>query len=206
MLYKGIVDNRKREMTGDDRRACENLPLQKYISYHFLLRDSLISNGCLEKPGCIWNADETGFNIGANKSKVIGPSRKDIPVPQISAGKQRLTVMYCGNASGQMMPPLFVFPEPKPRAYDPLNRAPEGNYIAYTKKGRMDGTTFSKFSDHFDKVAGIERPVVLLLDNVGSHISQEVFVKAKKKDILLYRIVPNTTHLMQPFDKVYSVL
>ncbi|XP_060599869.1 jerky protein-like [Ruditapes philippinarum] len=139
--------------------------------------------------------------MGANKSKVIGPSRKDIPVPQISVGKQRLTVMYCGNASGQMMPPFFVFPEPKPRAYDPLNGVPEGSYIAYTKKGWMDGTTFSKFIDHFDKFAGVERPVVLLLDSVGSHISQKVFVKAKEKDIELYRIVSNETHLMQPLDK-----
>ncbi|XP_060076693.1 uncharacterized protein LOC132556326 [Ylistrum balloti] len=98
------------------------------------------------------------------------------------------------------MPPFFVYPELKPRAYMPLTGAAEGSSIAYTKKDWMDGI-FSHFTDHFNKFAGTERPVVLLLDKVGSHISQEVFMKAKERGIELYRIVPNATHLMQPLDK-----
>lgn len=162
----------------------------------------LISKDLLDKPSRIWNADESGFNMGSNKSKVIGPARSTKShVPHVTAGKQRLTVMYCGNASGQMMPPFFVYPEPKPRGYNPLTGAQEGSEIKYTKKGWMDAATFSLFIDHFDKFAGAERPVLLLIDSVSSHVDCSVFQKAKEKGIELYRLVPNATHLMQPLDK-----
>ena len=62
-------------------------------------RDFLIKLSLIEKPSWIWNADETGFNMSSNKSKVIEPSRKDMNVPIISGGQQRLTVMFCGNAA-----------------------------------------------------------------------------------------------------------
>ena len=163
-------------------------------------RDFLISKNLIDKPSRIWNADETGFNMGSNKSKVIGPARVT-RVPHVTAGKQRLTVMYCGSASGQMMPPFFVYPGPRPRGYNPLTGSTEGSDIAYTKKGWMDATTFAKFIDHFDKHAGTERPVILLIDSVSSHIDLSVFSDAISKGIQLYRIVPNATHLMQPMDK-----
>lgn len=65
----------------------------------------------------------------------------------------------------------------------------------------MDRGTFAQFMDHFNKHAGIERPVVLLFDSVSSHVDHDVFIKAKAQGIELYRIVPNATHLMQPLDK-----
>jgi hypothetical protein len=34
--------------------------------------------------------------------------------------KRDLTVLYSANAEGETMPPLFVYPEPKPMSYDPL--------------------------------------------------------------------------------------
>ncbi|KAH3800455.1 hypothetical protein DPMN_154088 [Dreissena polymorpha] len=67
---------------------------------------------CLDKPGCIWNADGTGFNMGSNVTKVIGPSERNCHVPHITAGKQRLTVMYCGSASGKMIPPFLSSQSP----------------------------------------------------------------------------------------------
>ncbi|WAR12712.1 hypothetical protein MAR_026892, partial [Mya arenaria] len=106
-------------------------------------RNFLISIDCLDKPSHIWNADESGFNMGSASVKVIGPTRRDLAVPHITAGKQRLTVMYCGRATGEMMPPFFVFPEPNPRSYNPLNGSLEGSAIAYTKKGWMDSKTFN---------------------------------------------------------------
>jgi hypothetical protein len=142
-----------------------------------------------------------GFNIGANKSKVIGSARRDLAVPHITSGKQRLTVMFCGNAAGQMLPPYFVYPEPKPKGYNPLSGALEGADIAYTKKGWINNITFGKFIDHFDKFSGQERPIVLLFDSVSSHIDPDIFLSAKAKGIDLYRIVPNAIHLMQPLDK-----
>jgi hypothetical protein len=46
--------------------------------------------------------------------------------------------MFCGNAAGQMLPPYFVYPEPKPKGYNPLSGALKGADIAYTQKGWMN--------------------------------------------------------------------
>lgn len=76
--------------------------------------------------------------------------------------------MFCGVAAGQIMRPHFVYPdEPSPKWYNPPNGSIEGSHIAYTPKGWMDRSTFAQFMDHFDKHAGIERPVVLLFDSVN---------------------------------------
>jgi hypothetical protein len=58
----------------------------------------------------------------------------------------------------------------------------------------MDAATFEKFMDHFDRYAGCERPVVLLLESVGSHVDMTVFQSAVQKGIDLHRIIPNATH------------
>ena len=81
-------------------------------------RDFLISKDLVNSPSRIWNAVKARFNMVANKANVIGPPRRDLAVPHITSGKQRLTVMFCGNASGQMMPPYFVYPQPE--GYNPL--------------------------------------------------------------------------------------
>jgi hypothetical protein len=99
----------------------------------------------------------------------------------------------------------YVYPEPKPKGYNPLNGSIVGSQIAYTPKGWIDRSTFSQFIDHFNKHAGNERPVVLLFDSVSSHVDHDVFMKAKSLGIELYRIVPNATHFMQPLDKVFLV-
>ena len=105
---------------------------KKTDKWYIDFRDFLIKINLIDEPSRIWNADETGFNMSSNKCKVIGPSRKDKNVSLISGGKQRLTVMFCGSASGQMMPPYMIYPQPKPRGYNPLTGALEGCDIAYT--------------------------------------------------------------------------
>lgn len=174
---------------------------EKLDVWYNRFRDFLVAKELINSPGRIWNCDEAGFNMGANKCKVIGPSRRDLAVPHITSGKQRLTVMFCGSASGQMIPPFFVYPEPKPKGYNALSGALEGSSIAYTQKGWMNNETFAKYIEHFDTFCGEKRPVVLLFDSVSSHINPEVFLSAKAKGIELYRIVANATHLMQPLDK-----
>lgn len=63
----------------------------------------------------------------------------------------------------------------------------------------MDRSKFTQFMDHFNKHAGIERPVVLLFDSVSSHVDHDVLMKAKAQGIELYRFVPKATYLIQPY-------
>lgn len=167
-------------------------------------RDFVLKLGLDNKPKRIFNADETGFSLGSKAGKVIGPLKeKAAQVPHVTGGqsKQRLTVMFCGSANGDMLPPFMVYPPPPPRGYNPLTGALENSHIAYTAKGWMDSSTFQKFIEHFDKFCGDQRPVILLIDSVSSHVYMDAFEFAKSKGIELYRLVPNATHIMQPLDK-----
>ena len=106
-----------------------------------------------------------------------------------------------------MMPPFFVYPEPKPTSYDPMIGAQRGSAVVYTKKGWMDSDAFCTFLDHFHKYAGNDRPVVLLMDSVSSHLNMDIFSKAISLQIEIYRPIPNATHLVQPMDKcVFGLL
>lgn len=92
----------------------------------------------LHKPQCIYNADETGFNLASKAGKVIGPTRssQNTSVPHVSGGhsKQRITVMFCGCADGSMIPPFLVYPELRPRGYSALSGGIVGSDIKFTKK------------------------------------------------------------------------
>lgn len=167
-------------------------------------RAFLSKRDLLDKGHRIWNIDETGFTMGSKPEKVIGPVKSVAPddCPHVSGGssKERLIVLYSANAEGSMMPPFFVYPEPKPRSYNPMKGAQRGSTFVYTKKGLMNSDAFCAFLDHFDKYAGQERPVVLLIDSVSSHLNMDIFSKAISLQIEIYSLVPNATHLIQPLD------
>lgn len=78
-----------------------------FNSYNIFMSD----NHLLDKPERVYNADETGFTMGSKSGQVIGPAKrihKD-SVPHVTGGrsKGRVTVMYCANAEGTIIPPFF---------------------------------------------------------------------------------------------------
>ena len=175
---------------------------RKEIDNWFLdFRDFLTAIGIIDKPAQIYNADETGFIMGSKAGKVIGPARRSSPVPHVSVSKDRLTAMFCGNADGSMIPPLLIYPGIRPMTSNPLMGSITGTSIEYSKSGWMTADIFKKFVLHLSTHAVAQRPLVLLVDSVSSHINMEVFQLAKEHQIEMYRIVPNATHLMQPLDK-----
>ena len=161
-------------------------------------REFVTAKGLLEKPERIWNADECGFAMGSKAGKVIGPVKcsDSFQVPHVtgSSSKARLTVMFCGSAGGQMMPPFLVYPSPKPAGCNPLNGASPGTVIQYTQKGWMDAVTFGKFIEHVDRHAGTERPILLIIDSLASHVDITAFSSASER----YRDIPSRAKCHAP--------
>ncbi|WAR03996.1 hypothetical protein MAR_010554 [Mya arenaria] len=160
--------------TENSLETCRAKLTKKKTDYWYIsFRDFLSVKGLIDKPKCIWNADESGFSMESVSSKVIHKSKTSIS----SSSSDRW-----------------------PQGYNPLTGALYGSDTAYIKKGWMDASTFAKFLDNFHLHAGEERPVALLIDSVSSHIFMPAFELACKRGIELYRIVPNAMHLMQPLD------
>ena len=58
---------------------------------------------------------------------------------------------------------------------------------------------------HF-RSCGPERPQVLILDNLSSHLTIDVKAKAIENNIHLFFIPANTSHLLQPNDHFFNLL
>ncbi|XP_053408066.1 LOW QUALITY PROTEIN: uncharacterized protein LOC128559734 [Mercenaria mercenaria] len=206
--YRGFMERNKHTVEKRTETPLESsrAKVTPYVidEWFHKYRMFISDNELLDKPERIYNADETGFTMGSKSGKVIGPSKSVHagPVPHVSGGKskERVTVMYCANAAGTVIPPYFVFAKPKPVSYDHLAGTAKGSDAAYTDKGWMDVPTFKKFIGHLDKYGEKERPIVLLIDSVGSHVNIECFSEAKEHGIEIYRLVKNATHIMQPLD------
>ena len=54
--------------------------------------------------------------------------------------------------------------------------------------------------NYFFRYAVSSRPLLLLLDGHSSHYNPEAIHLAKENDVILFILLPHTTHEMQPLD------
>ena len=115
--------------------------------------------------------------------------------------KTQISVMWCGNATGDLLPPMVVYKAQN--SYQSWEEGgPTGTVYAATKKGWFDSYTFEVwFVEVFlPYVADLEGPKVLLGDNLASHFSERSVEYAARSNIHFIMLPPNATHLMQPLD------
>ena len=83
-----------------------------FIVYRFydLLEEVVEKLGIANRPDLIWNCDETGIPHEPKKCKVV--SQKGAKTLQVISGADRenTTVMAACSASGQVLPPLIIYP------------------------------------------------------------------------------------------------
>lgn len=117
-------------------------------------------------------------------------------------GRETITVQGCGNAAGYMMPPYVVYSGKNLRLKWTVG-APEGSRFNTTDKGWMDQAVFLYwFKTLFIPCLPPQRPVVLLFDGHGSHVSLEIVKCARDNGVLILKLPPNTTRFLQPQDVV----
>ena len=76
-----------------------------------------------------------------------------------------------------------------------------GTTYGLSSRGWVDMELFKGwFSDHFLNYAVSARPLLLLLDGHSSHYNPEAIRLAKENDVIMFTLVPHTTHEMHPLD------
>ena len=126
---------------------------------------------------------------GANKVHYCSPGRKG-----------QVTVVGCGNASGQVIPPMIIFDAKK------LNHAWTQKEVPGTKYGLSDKgwITTDLFEawlmEHFLQCAVLLCPLLLLLDGHSIHYQRDVVRYAKENNVIILCLPPHTTHETQPLD------
>ncbi|XP_053400574.1 uncharacterized protein LOC128557324 [Mercenaria mercenaria] len=115
--------------------------------------------------------------------------------------KLQITVMEGFNAFGQYVPPLILFPGERLRDVG-LNGFMEAIYAA-TENGWMDSETFVaivRTVEEYAKAQEIRFPIILFVDGDFTHMSLTVAEYSKENDVILYRLLPNATHIFQVCD------
>ena len=177
-------------------------------------------------PGDIWNADEAGVTTVQRPDRVVGrKGRKQIGKITSQERGQLVTINLAVSALGNHIPPFFVFTRYKIFVFNVLccflnfqlflfsfrvkwqNHfligGPLGSAGTCNKSGWMTEPDFVIFLNHFIKHVrpSPEHPVLLLVDNHGSHLSIEGLNLAKENGITMLSFPPHCSHKLQPLDR-----
>ena len=148
-----------------------------------------------------YNCDETGFPMCPKTGKILCAKDAKNPYTITSSDKSQITVMACLSAGGNFMEPMIVFPQER------FNFNPLAGFrnacIGRSSNGWMDSELFLEwlglFSKHLDDLQ-VKRPVLLFCDGHKTHLTEDASLFCRANDIILYCLLENSSHLMQPCD------
>ena len=114
--------------------------------------------------------------------------------------KGQTTVVACGSATGQIIPPTVIFEAKCVNNAWTRNELP-GMIYGCSDSGWITTELFESWlCDHFLKHAVSEQMLLLLLDGHSTHYQLEVIRYARQNGVLMLYLSPHTTHEEQPLD------
>lgn len=152
----------------------------------------------------IFNADETGLNWKKMPKRTY-VSKAEKRAPGFKAAKDRLSLLFCSNKSGDLMTkPLAIHKSLNPRAFKNADKEKFPVFWRANKKAWMTAVLFREwFNDMFVpeveaylKKKNLCFKVLLLVDNVSSHPED-----LHHPNVKIVFLPPNTTSLIQPLDQ-----
>ena len=157
------------------------------------------------KEGRVFNVDETGINTVQKPERILAPKG----VKQIGGATswergKNVTAICCFSAAGTYVPPMFIFP--RKRMSSLLSKGgPVGAIYGCSVNGWSNESLFLEWIQHFQNnvKSTVDDPVLLILDNHGSHVSLDIFEFCKKNCIVMVTIPPHTSHKLQPLDVTF---
>lgn len=157
-------------------------------------------------PQQIFNIDETGlfWKKMPERSYI---SKEEKSIPGYKAGKERVTLLFGGNASGDFkLKPLLVHRSENPRA---LKNIPKNSLPVFWQSNNKAWVTMDVFNkwyaenfipevENYCKKQKIQFKVLLILDNAPGHPK---IIENENPNVKIKFLPPNTTPLLQPMDQ-----
>ncbi|CAH1961310.1 unnamed protein product [Acanthoscelides obtectus] len=179
---------------------------KKNVSDYFsLLRNILIEHNLLDKPGNIFNVDESGLQLNNRPGHVVA-AKGSKSVAAITSGEkgETITVIACCNGEGTFLPPACVLKGKNEKA-EYRDGMPPGSIIFMSQKSAYVTTDIFLLwlRNHFAPRKP-EGTVVLILDGHSSHCSSvDTLEFAEENNIILLCLPSHTTHYLQPLDRAF---
>lgn len=157
----------------------------------------------LSDPTRIYNGDETCFYLCPKNKKVLAVKGSKNVYEVEHNPKVNLTVMFTFAATGDITPPLVIYPY-KRLPNDILKSVPKEWGIGLTDNGWMDNKNFYEyianiFKPYLTKQA-IKLPIILFVDGHKTHLSIQTSQLCVESGIILVALYQNATRLLQPAD------
>jgi hypothetical protein len=155
-------------------------------------------------PSQIYAADETGLDgDGSRRQKVIVPTNTRRVYRKGSSYREHTSILHMANASGESVPPVFIF-KAKKKIDTTLVRqmaeyAPEGLY-GVQESGYFTSINTSALLQHMHKHSASPRPLLLIMDGAGGHLDAESAKLALSLSIDILLLPSHTTHILQVAD------
>ena len=137
----------------------------------------------ISKPSQIFNVDETGVTIVHKPSKVVAQiGRRNVPsLTSADKGKTH-SILACVSASGQVLSPFMIYPRKRPVPEKLREGAYPNTVFHVSDNGWMMNELFFEWFKLFVMMVPPVRPVLLVLDGHGSHITIEVIEYARSNE------------------------
>ena len=166
--------------------------------------ETFLSENSISSADQIYNCDESGFPLQANSTKKVCAEKIAKRTFQLSSSsKTSITTLHCISASGLAIPPAVYFPGKNLNAEYSIG-FPKNYFIGFSDSGWMETYHFYAWVvNHFVKQISPKRPVVLVIDGHLSHVDYHTTLFCKENGILLFKLPPHTSHVMQPADRGY---
>lgn len=155
----------------------------------------------------IFNCDETGISqVGKCNPKIIAKrGKKQVGTIASAERGKTVTVEVCMSATGNFMPPMFIFPRVRMKE-SLLDKAPPNSTAACHPSGWIQLDLFFTWFKQFVtwSRASKENMVLLLLDGHTSHTKNiKVIDYARDNGVVIICFPPHCTHRLQPLDVAF---
>lgn len=180
--------------------AMNHNEVQQYFN---LLTKCLEENNLFNKPGHIFNMDETGLQLNNRPGIVLAEkgSRNVCSVTSTERG-ETITLITCCNAEGNFLPPACVM-KGKLKKNEYTDNMPPGSKLYMSQKSAyVNSVIFLEWLTGHFLPRKPEGKVLLILDGHASHSSSvEMLEICNDNDVILLCLPSHTTHYLQPLDR-----
>lgn len=194
---------RKSEGISKNRALGMNKSVVK--EYFDLLEKTMIENDLVNKPGNIFNMDESGLQLNNKPGQVIALKGSKC-VSTITSGEkgETISIVCCFNGEGNYIPPYCII-KGKNKKKEFSDGMPPGSTVMMNQKSAYMNSEL--FYDWLKTQFLPRKPpgkVILILDGHSSHCGNvEMLEFAKDNDIILLGLPSHTTHFLQPLDRSF---
>lgn len=188
-------------MSGNRARGMNRGEVNKYFE---LLENILFENKLFDKPGQLFNMDESGLQLNNKSNKAVAAKGScDVHVITSSEKGETVTVVAC-NAEGNFLPPYCIFKGTykKPEFEDGM--PPGSKVVMCPKSVYMNSKLFYDWMKFHFLPRKPPGKVIIILDGHTSHLNDtETLEFALTNDIELLCLRSHCTHYLQPLGRAF---